>query len=91
MTRATRKLLENDLLSKDGNDYDARSMVLILTERGRELAEKFSKRCTHALELAEQELTMKLSDQEQEQLLRLLLKMRERSMQYSKIKIESAA
>lgn len=86
VTRATSHLIENGYLAKEDNYEDARSVLLCLTDKGDALARRFSEKAGQALSAAEQKLTMVLTDDEREEFLRLLLKMRERSMQFSKIK-----
>lgn len=86
VTRATGQLIEQGYLTKEDNYLDARSALLRMTDKGDALSRRFSMRAAQAFEAAEGRLLMVLKDEERDELLRLLLKMRERSMQFSKIK-----
>lgn len=86
VTRATAHLIGEGYLTKGDNSHDARSTLFQITDKGDALARRFSEKAAQALSAAEQRLTTDLSQDENEEFLRLLLKMRERSMQFSKIK-----
>jgi len=86
VTRATGHLINEGYLVKEENYQDARSALLLITDKGEALSRRFSEKSAQVLGAAEQKLAMALTDEEQEELLRLMLKMRERSMQFSKIK-----
>lgn len=86
VTRATGRLIDQGYLTKEDNHQDARSALLRMTDKGEALSRRFSTKAAQVFEAAESRLYMLLTDEERDELLRLLLKMRERSMQFSKIK-----
>jgi DNA-binding MarR family transcriptional regulator len=86
VTRAAQRLVERDMLEKVDNFQDSRSALLSLTDAGRDVADSFRQRSAEALAAAGQHMTMILTENEKSELLRLLLKMRNRSMEFASLK-----
>lgn len=79
VTRAVHMLVGKGKLIRSDNLRDTRSVLLELTEDGRALAEAFKKRVLTVFATLEEELHIKLSDEEKTAFLNIMLKVSKRS------------
>lgn len=83
-TRSIKNLAQHDLISTQINPDDTRSKLVVLTKKGRDLAEEHQRRVTACYEEIGQDLGFDLSEAEREMALTLFKKFRDGLYKVSK-------